>query len=45
MLVLNPSDGIYQIINGKLLGTVSNNEVIKLQANAWNNQLINGSQI
>jgi hypothetical protein len=30
MLVLNPSDGIYQIVNGKLLGCVSKEEIKRL---------------
>jgi len=30
MLVLNPSDGIYQVVNGKLLGTVSKEEIKRL---------------
>ena len=45
MLVLNPSNGIYQIIDGKLLGNISKNDVTKLQANSWNKPLTTASQI
>jgi hypothetical protein len=30
MLVLNPSNGIYKVINGKLLGNISEKEVYDL---------------
>lgn len=45
MLVLNPSNGIYQIINGKLLGNISEQEVRDLQSNAINNPIRNSSEI
>lgn len=38
-LVLNPSNRIYQIINGKLAGQVSDEEVTKLQTDAINNPI------
>lgn len=45
MLVLNPSDGIYQIINGKLLGTISKEEVDKLQTKAIENPIKSSSEL
>lgn len=45
MLVLNPSNGIYKIINGKLLGNTKEEEVRNLQANAINNLIRQSSEI
>ena len=45
MLVLNPSNGIHKIINGKLLGNITKEEVKTLQADSWNNGLQSSSQI
>ena len=45
MLVLNPSNGIFKIINGKLEGKISENEIKLVQSQNWNNPLTKSSQI
>jgi hypothetical protein len=45
MLVLNPSNRIFQIINGKLAGRVSRDELSQLQDEAFTNPVQYGSEI